>query len=323
LKHFWVAILLLVVSFGGSRAAARDDAKIRFDGRRRNAVFQSGGDACPGRCHRHHCAARHQLWCNDDLPVQCRCRNCCAGLRFPRTAFWRQWQAMGSQPSCPWILVNNNDPAKAIAYIAVEDPARPWPKIPGKQVSAGPFYLVWVDKEAGSIRSETWPYQLAHLRVQTAPARRWPALAVDATLPATDPIPRWAGSLRYGVPRLPSAQSRGQCGGWARSQLANESDRVFQPAALHRYIRDPASVRHWPGQKMPGFGPEQLSDREIDLIIAYPRPYGRAQNQIEGRCSSHIHAPGSIDQTDHAGSLEVDVERDGTWLGGYSNWRSI
>ena len=30
----------------------------------------------------------------------------------------------------------------------------------------------------------------------------------------------------------------------------------FQPAALRRYLRDPASVRHWPDQKMPGFAPE-------------------------------------------------------------------
>lgn len=43
----------------------------------------------------------------------------------------------------------------------------------------------------------------------------------------------------------------------------------FQPAALRRYIRDPASVRDWPGRVMPAFPPEQLSDRELDQIVAY------------------------------------------------------
>ena len=31
----------------------------------------------------------------------------------------------------------------------------------------------------------------------------------------------------------------------------------------------PASLRHWPNMQMPGFKLDALSDREIDLIIAY------------------------------------------------------
>src|SRR3954447_13694692 len=43
----------------------------------------------------------------------------------------------------------------------------------------------------------------------------------------------------------------------------------FQPSALRRYIRDPASVRTWPDEKMPGFGPDRLSEAELDAVIAY------------------------------------------------------
>jgi hypothetical protein len=43
----------------------------------------------------------------------------------------------------------------------------------------------------------------------------------------------------------------------------------FQQPALRRYLRDPASVRTWPEQKMPGFGPELLSEGELDAVIAY------------------------------------------------------
>jgi len=38
-------------------------------------------------------------------------------------------------------------------------------------------------------------------------------------------------------------------------------------AGLHALIRNPKSVRTWPEQRMPGFAPNQMSDREIDLII--------------------------------------------------------
>jgi mono/diheme cytochrome c family protein len=45
----------------------------------------------------------------------------------------------------------------------------------------------------------------------------------------------------------------------------------FQPAALKRYIREPRSVRRWGGMRMEDFGPDAMSDREIDLVIDYLR----------------------------------------------------
>jgi mono/diheme cytochrome c family protein len=38
---------------------------------------------------------------------------------------------------------------------------------------------------------------------------------------------------------------------------------------LRALIRDPRSVRSWPGQLMPGFAADQLSTREIDSVIEY------------------------------------------------------
>jgi cytochrome c1 len=38
---------------------------------------------------------------------------------------------------------------------------------------------------------------------------------------------------------------------------------------LHALIRDPKSVRFWPGMKMGGWSKDLLSDSEIDHIIAY------------------------------------------------------
>jgi hypothetical protein len=40
-------------------------------------------------------------------------------------------------------------------------------------------------------------------------------------------------------------------------------------AGFHALIRDPKAVRTWPGQKMPGFGPEKIPDADIDALIAF------------------------------------------------------
>ena len=175
----------------------------------------------------------------------------------------------GFAAQLPMDLVRNRDPATAVAWLAVEDPAQPWPKLPGKLVSAGPFYLVWVGREAASVRSEQWPYQIAQLATQPSPSTRWPVLAVDPALPAIDPI------------RAGQSLFINQCLACHRLNHAGSADtgpdlnvpmnpvEYFQPAALRRYIRNPASVRDWPGRTMPAFPQDQLSDREIDLIVAY------------------------------------------------------
>ena len=43
----------------------------------------------------------------------------------------------------------------------------------------------------------------------------------------------------------------------------------FKPEALRKFLRDPASVRHWPDQKMPAFPQDALSDTAIDAIVAW------------------------------------------------------
>ena len=43
----------------------------------------------------------------------------------------------------------------------------------------------------------------------------------------------------------------------------------FTRGGLHALIRDPRSVRHWPGLLMPAFPVDQMSDHEIDLVIEY------------------------------------------------------
>ncbi|MCA8017257.1 c-type cytochrome [Burkholderia metallica] len=177
--------------------------------------------------------------------------------------------ADGFAAQLPLDLVARRTPAGAVPWLAIEDPAHPWPKLPGKQVSAGPFYLVWLGPHASSVRGEQWPYQIVRVTIESSPLARWPSLAVDPALPANDPAR--AGQRLFVTQCLACHRVDGAGSSHAGPDLNTPMNPVdyFQPAALRRYIRNPASVRDWPGRSMPAFPPDQLSERELDQIVAY------------------------------------------------------
>src|SRR5262249_43906331 len=102
-----------------------------------------------------------------------------AGMKLPADSVL---EAVTLDGDLPPDLVRNADAGKAVAWLAIEPADHPWPAIPGKDASAGPFYMVWTGAEVGTIRSEQWPYQMAKLISQPSPAARWPALAVNSAL---------------------------------------------------------------------------------------------------------------------------------------------
>jgi len=175
----------------------------------------------------------------------------------------------GFAAQLPLDLVTNTDPAKAVAWLAIEPGDAPWPPLPGKTASAGPFYIVWTGAAAATIRSEQWSYQVAKLESQPSPASRWPALGVDPALPATHPAR--AGQALFVTQCLPCHTLNGAGSGTVGPDMNKPMNptEYLTPAGLHALIRDPRSVRSWPGQLMPGFAADQMSDREIDLVIGY------------------------------------------------------
>ena len=111
-----------------------------------------------------------------------------AGTMLPRDSVIEAVALNGFVAQLPPDLLLNTDEHKAVAWLAIELAEHPWPPLPKKDESAGPFYIVWTGAEVGSIRSEQWPYQLAKLVSQPSPLSRWPALAVNSELPSTDPV---------------------------------------------------------------------------------------------------------------------------------------
>jgi mono/diheme cytochrome c family protein len=156
-------------------------------------------------------------------------------------------------------------------WLGIEPADPPWPRLPGKDLSANTFYIVWIGPAAATIRSEQWPYQVLRLASQPSPVARWPALDVAPSLPAKDSIR--AGLALFVTQCLPCHTFNGA----GASSVGPDLNQPMNPTqymtkdGLHMLIRDPRAVRSWPGQQMPGFSAEQMSDREINLVIDYLR----------------------------------------------------
>lgn len=157
----------------------------------------------------------------------------------------------------------------ARAWLAVEDPSQPWPALAEGKPSAGPFYLVWTDPQAGHISPEQWPFQISAIKQLKTVAERFPALLPDPKLAADDPINQ--GFVLF----QKNCMACHRLNGGGDAQVGPDLNIPYSPTEyfggdfLKRYIRDPQSLRHWPQAKMPAFATSVLPDAELDLLVGY------------------------------------------------------
>ena len=161
------------------------------------------------------------------------------------------------------------DSAEIEGFVAIEDPAAPWPPLPGKQDkgSAGPFYVIWRLGPSAHVSSEYWAYRLAALAVTDSPLKRWPGLAVGADVPPGDRL--HTGLDRFISMCMSCHRFNGEGEGEQGPDLGRPMNvtEYFRLPALKKLIRNPASVRHWPEQKMQALDQSALSDNDLDAIV--------------------------------------------------------
>lgn len=167
----------------------------------------------------------------------------------------------------------------ARAWMAIEDPAAPWPVLSRHKASAGPFYLVWSNPQTAGIGPEQWPFQIARIRLLASVAERFPAL-----LPAADAdADIHAGFALFQKHCLACHRLNDQ--GDARLgpdlNLPYNPTEYFHEAFLRRYIRNPQDLRQWSQARMPGFPMEVLDEQALDRLLAYLRHM--AGRKIESR----------------------------------------
>ena len=155
------------------------------------------------------------------------------------------------------------------AWLAIEDPAHPWPSLSKGSHSAGPFYLVWTDPQVDNISREEWPYAVSTFRVLASVGERFPAMLPDPALAADDPINQ--GFTLY----QRNCMACHRLNGGGDSQLGPDLNMPFSPTEyfsagyLRQYIRNPESLRTWPQGKMPAIPEQILSDAELDKVLSY------------------------------------------------------
>jgi mono/diheme cytochrome c family protein len=162
-------------------------------------------------------------------------------------------------------------PQGARAWLAVEEPDKPWPALGKAGKSAGPFYLVWSNPEKGQIGPEQWPYRMVKLRVLTSVAERFPALRPAPALAPDDPVNLGFAQFQKHCLACHRLNHQGDAAFGPDLNLPYNPTEYFRADLLRRYIRDPQSLRHWPQARMPGFSEAALSESQLDQLLAYLR----------------------------------------------------
>ncbi|WP_460143572.1 c-type cytochrome [Pseudomonas sp. S3_B08] len=161
----------------------------------------------------------------------------------------------------------NKDGARA--WLAIEDPARPWPPLSAGKHSAGPFYLVWTDPQAGNISPEQWPFEVASIKLMAPVAQRFPALLPDPALKADDPVNQGFALFQKNCLACHRLNGAGDAQFGPDLNIPYSPTEYFGADFLKRYIRDPQSLRQWPQAKMPGFSAEVLPDTDLEMLVGY------------------------------------------------------
>lgn len=171
----------------------------------------------------------------------------------------------------PLALIEAGKSGGSAAWVAIEDPNHPWPKLPGRNASAGPFYLIWQYPERSRVSNEQWPYMLEKLTAVQSPELRWPQLKVDAALPADAPARH--GEEVFVTQCFPCHRLNGGGASDIGPDLGQPmaATDYLTEAGLRALVRDPKSVRIWPQQQMPPFSSAVLPDADLDALIAYLR----------------------------------------------------
>lgn len=179
--------------------------------------------------------------------------------------------ADGFVASLPATLVLNERTDRARAFLAIEDRAKPWPKIAegSQRIDPGPFYVVWIAPERSGITSEQWPFQVVAFSMKRTVMEELPQLRPVASEPSNGPARR--GLKVFVTSCLPCHRLNGS----GKSDIGPDLNvprgptEYFSDEVLRAFVRDPQSLHRWPNARMPAFPSDSLSDADLGDLLAY------------------------------------------------------
>lgn len=155
------------------------------------------------------------------------------------------------------------------AWLAVEDPAHPWPTLDEIKGDAGPFYVVWTHPEAMKVGPEQWPFQLASIRRQPSVAERFPAILPDPAQKPGSAVQRGLVVFQHTCFACHTLNGQGDAKLGPDLNIPHSPTEYLREDLFRAYIRNPQSLRQWPQARMPGFDSKALSDADLDDLLAY------------------------------------------------------
>lgn len=167
--------------------------------------------------------------------------------------------------------VLNTDKDKARAYLAIEDPSHPWPKLKDGKSTAGPLYLVWENPEKSDIGQEQWPFQLRSFSLKASIESRFPALVPQPEVGKEDPIYRGYQAFLKNCFSCHTLNGEGTSRMGPDLNWPHSPTEYLQEEYFRKLVRDPQSLRSWKGSRMSSFSQEMLPEPTLDDLIAYLR----------------------------------------------------
>jgi len=162
-----------------------------------------------------------------------------------------------------------DDETKSRAWLAVEDPAQPWPALSATKPGAGPFYLVWTRPQASGIVPEQWPYQIASIKWIAPVTERFPAMLPQAGLADSDRVMRGFAVFRTNCMVCHTMNRQGDASMGPDLNVPHNPTEYLQPDFLRQYIRNPQSLRYWPQARMPAFPETILPAQDLEALVGY------------------------------------------------------
>ncbi|AGW92969.1 MULTISPECIES: c-type cytochrome [Cupriavidus] len=156
------------------------------------------------------------------------------------------------------------------AWLAVENPARPWPRLKGQGI--GPFRLIWTlpsGRAAAVVNESHWTYSIVRIDITASPAERFAAIRPASDQPADGPVMRGFATFQRVCFSCHSLNRVGD------AHLGPDLNVPYSPVEylgddkLAKLIRDPQSLRWWPDARMSAIDEKTLSDADLKDLLAY------------------------------------------------------
>lgn len=192
------------------------------------------------------------------------------GIKIPEESTIHYVCSDGFAAALPRQVLLNRSSKRAVAFLAIETDSDKWPRIdPSKAETAGPYYLVWRDPQASGISREGWPYHVTGFEVKESMKATYPKIYPDSKLPENHPVSRGFKLFTKNCFACHTMNRQGDGTLGPDLNVPMNPTEYLKPNALRLYVRNPQSLRYYPGSRMHAFPKEMLSDSDLTDVISY------------------------------------------------------